>query len=354
MRKTVLIADEERLGSELLKQIFQNDYDILVVEDGKQTLQTVLQKENEIALIFLDWNLPLMSGYQVLQILQSKEITERIPIMITTAKEEGQIELMAYSMGAMAVLKKPYAAAVVRKRAVRMIELYAHMGKLQDTVLEQEKELKEKHSQLNIFYEKLLDGISTIVEYRSPESERHVKRVKGFTKIMAEVYKTLYPEAELSKEQIEILVRASAIHDIGKIAIPDSILLKPAKLTEEERQVMMSHTTRGCEVLSLLADIQEEEQYKVSYEVCRYHHERHDGKGYPDGLVGDEIPLSARIVSLTDVYDSLVSERIYKKPYDKDTAYHMIMNGECGSFSPDILHCFEKARKLLEHFSDSN
>ena len=192
------------------------------------------------------------------------------------------------------------------------------------------------------------------MKYRVSESDRHVKRIKGFSRIMAVAYRNMFPNSGLDESEINRIVRGSVIHDIGKVAVPDAILLNPAKLTEDEQQIMKSHTTRGEEVMQLLKDVQDEEQFRVSCEICRWHHERHDGKGYPDGLEGDEIPISAQIVSIVDAYDELVSERISKKPYDKETAYRKIMSGECGAFAPDLLQCFESSKKLLELFSDSN
>ena len=164
----------------------------------------------------------------------------------------------------------------------------------------------------------------------------------------------LFPDSGLTQEKINVIVRASALHDIGKIAIPDGILLKPGKLTPEEFEIMKSHTTKGCKILKLLDIVQDNEQLTTSYEICRHHHERYDGKGYPDQLKGDDIPLSAQLVSVVDVYDALVSERVYKKALDKDTAYQMIMEGKCGIFAPKILKCMEYARTRIEGFADSH
>ena len=185
------------------------------------------------------------------------------------------------------------------------------------------------------------------------EAVEHVRRIKGFTEIIAKTYMKLFPEKGLTPAKINMIVQASALHDIGKIAISDAILLKPGRLTEDERNVMKSHTTKGCEILNFLKDVQDLEQHNIAYEICRHHHERHDGGGYPDGLRENQIPLSAQFVSIADVYDALVSERPYKKPYDKDTAYHMIMTGECGAFNPELLQCLETAREEMEDFSDS-
>ncbi len=218
----------------------------------------------------------------------------------------------------------------------------------------QRAKLHEHERKMELFNENLIDVVSNIVEFRDLESGEHVKRVKGLTRIMAEAYMELFPDSGLTPYMINIIVRASALHDIGKIAIPDGILLKPGRLTPEEFEIMKSHTTKGCKILKLLDIVQDNEQLTTSYEICRHHHERYDGKGYPDQLKGDEIPLSAQLVSVVDVYDALVSERVYKKALDKDTAYHMIMEGKCGNFAPRILKCLEYARTRIEGFADSH
>ncbi len=184
------------------------------------------------------------------------------------------------------------------------------------------------------------------------ESGQHIKRVKGFTKLLAERLMKDYPEYGLDKKKIEVIVAASSLHDIGKIAIPDNILLKPARLTVEEFECIKSHTTKGCDILDCIEGIWEDDYRKVSYEICRHHHERYDGKGYPDGLKGDEIPISAQIVSVADVYDALVCERVYKDAIPKAEAFHMIINGACGLFSPKLMECLRNVREEFEQLAD--
>ena len=208
-------------------------------------------------------------------------------------------------------------------------------------------------SEKDHYYEYLTDAISDIIEFRNLESGMHTRRVKNLTRAIGNAYMKLYPQADLNKAKVDMIARASTLHDIGKLVIPDKILLKPGKLTEKERMVMMGHTTKGCEILNLLRWNQSEEQLKIAYDICRHHHERHDGKGYPDRLRGEEIPLAARIVSIVDVYEALVTDRVYKKAYDKQTAYDMIMNGECGVFAPEVLNSFRYCIKLLELISES-
>ena len=211
--------------------------------------------------------------------------------------------------------------------------------------------LKEQAKKLEESNEKIIDILGTVVESRNLESGEHIKRVKGLTGVLALQVMADYPEYGLDEQKVEAIVAASSLHDVGKISIPDHILLKPSRLTEKEFEYMKLHTTKGCEILDKIEGIWDEEYKEMSYEICRYHHERYDGKGYPDHLEGEQIPISAQIVSIADVYDALVCERVYKKAFPKDIAFHMIMNGECGVFSPKLLECFQKVKNEFERIA---
>lgn len=354
MRKSIIIADDEELSRELLKQMFENDYNIILAKDGKEAIYELSRHVNDVAAVLLDLVMPVLNGYQVLQVLNAKRILDKIPVALITAQADAQVEISCYTLGASAVISKPFVAQVVKTRVNNIIEMHKNAEKLEETIQHQQEELDIQKHKLDAFNEKLLDAVSDIIEFRNVESGTHIKRVKGLTRIMAQTYMGLYPDSGLTQQKIDVIVRASVTHDIGKIAIPDSILLKPGRLTDDERQIMMSHTTKGCECLNSLIDVQDSEQFAASYDICRHHHERYDGNGYPDGLAGDAIPLSAQLVSIVDVYDALVSARVYKKPFDRDTAFRMILNGECGIFSPKIMNCFEKAKTAIEEFSENN
>jgi putative two-component system response regulator len=352
-RKSILIVDDEEMSRELLKQMFEGEYNIITAKDGKEAIQKLGQNIDTIAVVLLDLVMPVLNGFQVLQVLNAKRIVERIPVVLITAQKDTKVELSCYTLGASAVISKPFVAQVVRMQVNNIVDMHRKADEMENTIQSYQAELAAQQEKLNRFYDHLLDAISNIVEFRDLETGEHVQRVRGFTRIMGQAVTELFPERELTRHQLDVIVRASALHDIGKIAIPDNILLKPGRLTEDERQVMMSHTTKGCEILSMIMDFQDEELFKACYDICRHHHERYDGGGYPDKLKGDDIPLSAQIVSVVDVYDALVSERIYKKAYDKETAYNMILTGKCGQFSPEMLKCLEYSRKALEAFSDS-
>lgn len=225
---------------------------------------------------------------------------------------------------------------------------------LEELVALQTSVLQKQAQELRRMNERIIETMSSVVEFRNLESGDHVRRVKDFTRILAGYAAALYPEYHLKQEDVDVIAAAAAMHDVGKIAISDVILLKPGRLTEEEFAIMKTHTLKGCEIIEMLEDIQESEYGRASYEICRHHHERYDGKGYPDGLEGEDIPIAAQIVSVADVYDALVSERCYKSAYTPAQAYDMIMRGECGQFSPKLLSCLEKAREELEERAVQN
>lgn len=220
------------------------------------------------------------------------------------------------------------------------------------TVFDVDDVVREKHDrELKEINNGIIDILSTVVEFRSVESGDHVRRIKGFTKILLKYVNEMCDDVNYSPETMEVISSASAMHDVGKIAIPDSILLKPGRLTSEEYNKMKTHTLRGCEILDSMAALQDKNYYQYSYEICRYHHERYDGRGYPDGLKGEDIPITAQIVAVADVYDALISKRVYKDAYSPDEAYNMIVGGECGVFSDRMMKCFAKARSEMEEFS---
>lgn len=225
---------------------------------------------------------------------------------------------------------------------------------LEELVALQTSVLQKQARELQRMNERIIETMSNVVEFRNLESGDHVRRVKDFTRILAGYVSGLCPEYGLDGEDVDVIAAAAAMHDVGKIAIPDAILLKPGRLTEEEYAVMKTHTTKGCEIIAMLGDIQEGEYGRASYEICRYHHERYDGSGYPEGLKGEEIPIAAQIVSVADVYDALVSKRCYKDACTMAEAYDMIMRGECGQFSPKLLTCLEKAREEFEERTAGN
>lgn len=358
-RNKILIVDDVEINREILSVMLEDVYPIIEAGNGSEAIRQIEENGDEIAAILLDIMMPGLNGYDVLSYMKEQGLLNVIPVLIISADTTGEAEERCLAMGASDYIHKPFEHDVVRVRVKNTVELFAHKRSLEDAVKEKTAEVEEKNkilerqaAKLQKMNEDIIDVLGSIVEGRSLESGEHVKRVKGFTRILAEKLMKLYPEYGLTQHDVDIIVSASAMHDIGKIAIPDSILLKPGKLTFEEFQCMKTHTTKGCEILDQINNIWDEEYGKTSYDICRHHHERFDGRGYPDGLAGDDIPISAQIVSIADVYDALVSKRCYKDAFAKDEAYNMILNGECGTFSPKLLECFRVSKSEFEELAD--
>lgn len=360
MRSKVLIVDDMELNREMLAAILEKDYPILEADSGKNAIAMIQKHQDEIAVVLLDLVMPEMDGFAVLEVMKKQSWLKAIPVLVITAESKAEVESKCFEMGVSDFIRKPFDNAIVRNRVKNIVDLFAYKNQLEEKVEKQTATLKKQYKLLVMQAEKLkesntriIDILGTVVECRNLESGEHIKRVKSFTRILAEQMMVDYPEYGLTQEKIDIIVSASSLHDIGKIAIPDSILLKPARLTKDEYEYMKSHTTRGCEVLNNVEDVWDEAYSKASYEICRHHHERYDGKGYPDGLAGEAIPISAQIVGLADAYDALVSERVYKSAYSEDEAFHMIVSGECGVFSPKLLECFRKTKKKFEELNQA-
>ena len=342
--KKILIADDVEMNRDLLREILEDDYQVETVEDGEKAISVLSERIDEFAVLLLDLVMPNMDGIGVLKVMNERGWIDKLPVLIISGEQSVQSEKDCFNWGVSDFIRKPFDDILVKKRVGNVAELSLYRRSLEQKVEEQTQRLKKVN-------ENIVDILGSVVESRSLESGQHIQRVKGYTKILALEMMDAYKEYGLTKEMIEIIVSASALHDIGKVAIPDNILLKPGRFTPEEFEIMKTHTTRGCELLEGIKGNWDEEYNKVSWEICRYHHERYDGKGYPDHLVGEEIPISAQLVSIADVYDALISKRCYKDAYELEEAYNMILNGECGTFSPKLIECFKKSRKKFEALS---
>ncbi len=346
----LLIVDDEEINRMILHVMFEeaapdgDGYEVLEAEDGEQAIQ-LIEKCNNLVLILLDVIMPKMDGFSVLDYMDEHALLEKIPVIIITGASPDETEEKAYSYSIADVMYKPFVPGIIKKRAQNVIELYQHRRDMRLRIKEQKVIIKEQEQKIMEANEFMIDALSTVIEFRSVETGDHVKRIKYFTRILAKYLAKYYPEYGLDDEMVDQIARASALHDIGKIGIPDSVLMKPGRLTEDEYEIIKTHTTIGCEILETFHNSYQEEFYQYCYDICRHHHERWDGNGYPDHLAGDDIPVSAQIVSIADVYDALVSERVYKSAYSTDEAYRMILAGECGQFSPKILECFELAKE---------
>lgn len=340
----LLVVDDSEMNREILKEILGKEYQILEACDGEEALKMLEQYGTEISLILLDIIMPKMDGFEVLAYMNRDKWIEDIPVIMISSEGSESYIRRAYELGASDYISRPFDAKVVYQRVIHMIKLYAKQRRLIHLVTDQIYE-KEKNN-------RMMTGIlSQIVEFRNGESGLHVLHINILTQLLLEKLTRKSENYVLSWSQQHMIATASALHDIGKIGIDEKILNKPGKLTKEEFEAMKQHTIIGARMLDRLEMYHDEEMMKYAYEICRWHHERYDGKGYPDGLKGEEIPISAQVVSLADVYDALVSDRVYKKAYSHEKAMEMILNGECGMFNPLLLECLveiqDKVRKEL-------
>ena len=340
----LLVVDDSEMNREILKEILGKEYQILEACDGEEALKMLEQYGTEISLVLLDIIMPKMDGFEVLAYMNRDKWIEDIPVIMISSEGSESYIRRAYELGASDYISRPFDAKVVYQRVINMIKLYAKQRRLIHLVTDQIYE-KEKNN-------RMMTGIlSQIVEFRNGESGLHVLHINILTQLLLEKLTRKSENYVLSWSQQHMIATASALHDIGKIGIDEKILNKPGKLTKEEFEAMKQHTIIGARMLDRLEMYHDEEMMKYAYEICRWHHERYDGKGYPDGLRGEEIPISAQVVSLADVYDALVSDRVYKKAYSHEKAMEMILNGECGMFNPLLLECLveiqDKVRKEL-------
>ncbi len=343
-RTKILIADDAELNRDILKFIFEEQYDIIEAEDGVEAINAIVKYQESICLIFLDLMMPRKSGLDVLEYMKESGFIKTIPIIMITGESTNESDEKAYEYGVSDIIYKPFYPNVVMRRAMNIIELFERRIDLEKELEKRTSELKKSQQKLKRNNEFLINALSSVVEFRSLETGEHIVRVKYFTGLILKYLRQMYPEYGITDEQEEMIINAAALHDIGKIAIPDSILLKPARLTEDEFEEIKKHSVYGSEMIERFKQEGEDEFYKYCYDICRFHHEKYDGCGYPDGLKGEEIPIWAQIVSLVDAFDALVSERVYKAPYVTDEAIRMIEAGECGMFSPKILDCFNLAK----------
>lgn len=343
-REQILIVDDEEINRSILGMVFESEYDILEASDGERAIEQIKSNEN-ICLILLDIIMPILDGFGVLDYMRDHQLLEKIPVILITSETVRDSEYKGYTYGIADVMHKPFYPDVVQKRSKNIIELYQTRQNMEMRLKEQEQKIHKQEQKIRENNEFMIDALSSVVEFRSVETGDHIRRIKYLTRILLKYFMKYFPDYGITEVQADEIARASALHDIGKIGIRDEILLKPGRLTPEEFEIMKTHTTIGCEILESFRKNYSSEFYQYCYEICRHHHERWDGNGYPDHLAGNDIPISAQIVSIVDVYDALVSERVYKSACSNSVAYKMILDGECGQFSPDIIECFSLAKE---------
>ena len=351
MRDTVLIVDDQSVNRDLLSEMLGNDYKIREASNGVEALGLVASMRSDIAAMLLDIVMPKMGGQEVLAKLSEAKLMDEFPIIICSGEGSLDIVEKCFSYGISDFIRKPYESEMVLQRVKKLDSLYRSrrdsnekLRKFAKVLQTQNKMLEEKAKQQRSDNVSLMDSLGTIVEYRNTENHDHIRRVKAFTRVLALHMMKEFPEYKLDAEKVEQITAASALHDIGKIMIPDNILFKPGKYTSEEFDYMKSHTIRGYDIIAQIADNWDKELMDYCKQIARSQHEKYDGRGYPENLKGDKIPISAQIVSVTDCFEALISESLYKKAYTFDVAFQMILNGDCGAFNPKLMEAFRNSR----------
>ena len=338
-RQTILIVDDAEMNRMMLSDMLGDQYDYVEAADGREALR-ILEKNVSIDLILLDINMPEMNGFEVLEEMNRYHWIQEVPVIMITAEESVESMEHAYSLGVTDYIPRPFNVYIVRRRVENTLNLYVNQKRLMRLVSDQIAE-KEENNTL------MVSILSNVVEIRNHESGDHIRNIRRITELLLHQLVQKTKAYHLSEEDIALIKTASSLHDIGKITIPEEILNKPGKLTKEEFEIMKTHSAAGAQILEQMKYGQDKPLYRYALEICRWHHERWDGHGYPDGLMGEEIPISAQIVAIADVYDALTSERCYKKAYDHTTAINMILNGECGAFNPLLLECLTETAAQL-------
>ena len=339
-KQKILIVDDSEMNRSILADMLGEEYEIIEAVDGTEAVARLNIDSTDISLMLLDIVMPNMDGFEVLEVMNKRDWIQDIPVIMISVENSYSYVERAYELGVTDFINRPFDGMVVHRRVINTIMLYAKQKKLVELVADQIYE-KEKSNSL------MISILSHIVEFRNGESGLHVLHINMLTEILLRRLMKKTDKYNLKRSDVFLISTASALHDVGKIAIPGEILNKPGKLTKEEFEIMKTHTLAGAEMLDQIPYYREEALTKMAYQICRWHHERYDGRGYPDGLKGEEIPISAQIVALADVYDALTSVRVYKPAFTHEKALEMIVNGECGTFNPLLLECLAEESETI-------
>ena len=340
-KSQILLVDDSAMNRMMLTEILGDSYHILEAENGRECMEKLQTEAGNIALVLLDINMPVMDGFEVLKAMNANHTIEDTPVIMISSEDSDAAIRRSYELGASDYVNRPFDARIVYRRVTNTIKLYAKQRRLVQMVSEQIR-ARENNTDM------LVGVLSHIVEFRNGESGAHVRHIRIITELLLRRLLEISSRYSITAEQQDMIPLASALHDIGKIGIDEKILNKPGRLTPEEFEVMKTHSMLGAKMLHDLDNFAEQPLLQTAYEIARWHHERWDGRGYPDGLKGDAIPISAQLVSLADVYDALTSERCYKKAFSHEKAMQMILNGECGAFNPLLLQCLTNIQSDLK------
>ncbi|MBR1771598.1 MAG: response regulator [Lachnospiraceae bacterium] len=336
-RQLILITDDSDINRMILADMLEDTYDILEADCGKKALEIIDERKDDIDIVLLDFVMPEMDGFQVLTELNRRWKSMDIPVIMISAESDQNFIVKAYKLGALDYICRPFNAAIVRHRVDSIMKMHLkeqHLARIATS------QIMDKHANTHM----MIYILSSIVEFRNGESGQHILHVQNLTDMLLHELLNVTDKYHLTDEEISMIPTVAALHDVGKISIPYHILNKPGRFTQEEFEIMKTHTTVGYDMLTSVEAYRDNPFLTMATQVCRWHHERYDGKGYPDGLVGDDIPISAQLVSVADVYDALTSERCYKQAYSHEKALDMIMGGECGAFNPLLLECLNNLK----------
>lgn len=343
----MLIVDDSEINRAILANLFQAEYRICEAENGHLAWEEILQHKEELAAVLLDVVMPKLNGIEVLRHMHQAGLTGRIPVFLITADAGDAVMKEAYSLGVMDVISKPVIPFVVHRRVNSVVELFRARRRLGMQVEQQRDQLLVQAQQLARASMGMVEALAAAIEFRSDESGEHVRRIRNITE---HLLRNSELGAPFTAEEIRLIGVGAITHDVGKISIPDAILHKKGRLTPEEFEVIKTHTVKGAELLAQIPQMRQLPAYHYAYDIALHHHERWDGRGYPDGLVGDQIPIWTQVVSLADVYDALVSKRCYKDAVCTQEAVRMILDGECGAFNPKLLEAFRREEPALRRF----
>lgn len=341
IKQRILVVDDSEMNREILCDMLKDDYEIIEATNGQECVSLIEQYGKEISLVLLDIVMPVMDGFEILMYMNRNHWIEDVPVIMISSEESENYIRKAFKFGVSDYISRPFDSKVVYQRVFNTIKLYAKQRRLISMVSDQMHE-KEKNNQM------MVEVLSQIMEFRNGESGLHVVHINTLTRLLLEILVENTDAYNLTPDDCYLISTASAFHDIGKVGIDESILNKPGKLTEEEFETMKKHTLIGASMLDKLEHYKDEKMIKIAYQICRWHHERYDGKGYPDGLTGEQIPIAAQVVSVADVYDALVSKRVYKDAYSHEQAMKMILNGECGAFNPLLMEVLVEIRDKIK------
>lgn len=330
IKQRILVVDDSEMNRAILCEMLKDDFEIIEATNGQECVSLIEQYGKEISLVLLDIVMPVMDGFEILMYMNRNHWIEDVPVIMISSEESENYIRKAFKFGVSDYISRPFDSKVVYQRVFNTIKLYAKQRRLISMVSDQMHE-KEKNNQM------MVEVLSQIMEFRNGESGLHVVHINTLTRLLLERLVENTDAYNLTPDDCYLISTASAFHDIGKVGIDESILNKPGKLTKEEFETMKEHTLIGASMLDKLEHYKDEKMIKIAYQICRWHHERYDGKGYPDGLTGEQIPIAAQVVSVADVYDALVSKRVYKDAYSHEQAMKMILNGECGAFNPRLM-----------------